>query len=104
MATTVLTASGPRTSGLRRFLTILLLIGILALLGAGGYLYSVARRALPQLDGSLKVVGLSAPVTVSRDHHGVPTIEAANFDELFLPKGSVLAQSRPWRWTRTARF
>lgn len=104
MATTVLTASGPRTSGLRRFLTILLLIGILALLGAGGYLYSVARRALPQLDGSLKVVGLSAPVTVSRDHHGVPTIEAANFEDLFFAQGYVTAQDRLWQMDAMRRF
>src|SRR5947209_19978163 len=74
------------------------------MLGAGGYLYSVARRALPQLDGSLKVVGLSAPVTVSRDHHGVPTIEAANFEDLFFAQGYVTAQDRLWQMDAMRRF
>src|ERR1051326_8841042 len=49
---------------------------------AGGLLYAwfVAHSALPQLDGRLRVAGLSAMVTVTRDAQGVPTIEAATLD------------------------
>ena len=104
MATTVLTASPRRTSGLLRFLTISLLVGALLVLGAASYLYTVARRALPQLDGHLKVTGLSAPVTVTRDRHGVPTIEAANLEDLFIAEGYVTAQDRLWQMDAMRRF
>src|SRR5580704_5107548 len=59
--------------------------GVLALLTLAvlGWLYSIARSALPQLDGKLQVPGLAASVTVFRDDHGIPTIDAANFDDLF---------------------
>ena len=55
---------------------------------------SIARSALPELDGPLAVSGLSAPVSVTRDMHGVPTIEAANLDDLFFAQGYVTAQDR----------
>jgi penicillin amidase len=49
------------------------------------------------LDGDLQVPGLSAPVTVRRDAHGVPHIEAANQDDLFVAQGYVTAQDRLWQ-------
>lgn len=104
MTTSILSPSPSRTSGLRRFLTVSLLVAILAVLGAGGYLYSIARRALPQLDGELKVAGLSAPVTVTRDQHGVPTIEAANLEDLFFAQGYITAQDRLWQMDGMRRF
>jgi len=55
---------------------------------------SIARTALPELDGSVSVPGLSAPVSVTRDSQGVPTIEAANLDDLFFAQGYVTAQDR----------
>jgi penicillin G amidase len=61
------------------------------------WLHSVARAALPVLDGDVHVAGLSAPVTVRRDAHGVPHIEAANQDDLFLAQGYVTAQDRLWQ-------
>jgi penicillin amidase len=62
-----------------------------------GWLYSIARSPLPQLDGSAKVHGISAGVRVVRDRHGVPTIEAASFDDLFFAQGYVIAQDRLWQ-------
>ena len=57
-----------------------LVLGSLLLLSisAAAWLYAMAHSALPQLSGALQVQGLSAPVTVTRDAHGVPTIDAAN--------------------------
>jgi len=55
---------------------------------------SIARAALPELDGSVSVPGLSAPVSVTRNSQGVPTIEAANLDDLFFAQGYVTAQDR----------
>ena len=81
------------------------LIGILVLLaGILVYAYFVAHSALPQLDGQLKIPGLSAPVTVTRDGHGVPTIEAGNLDDLFFAQGYVTAQDRLWQMDIMRRF
>jgi len=73
---------------------------VLLLLGAGGallWLRAAARAALPQLDGDVQLTGLSAPVTVRRDAHGVPHIEAATQDDLFVAQGYVTAQDRLWQ-------
>jgi penicillin G amidase len=60
-------------------------------------LRSAAISALPQLDGKIQIAGLSAPVTVQRDAHGVPHITAATQDDLFLAQGYVTAQDRLWQ-------
>ena len=61
------------------------------------WLRSAAKAALPVLDGELHLAGLSAPVTVRRDAHGVPHIEAATQDDLFEAQGYVTAQDRLWQ-------
>ncbi|MGB7608324.1 MAG: penicillin acylase family protein, partial [Candidatus Sulfotelmatobacter sp.] len=68
------------------------------------FAYFVARSALPQLDGNLAVKGLSAPVKVTRDSHGVPAIEAATLEDLFLAQGYVTAQDRLWQMDIMRRF
>ena len=78
------------------------LIFVLAL--GVGYVYYIARTALPQLDGTLAVPGLSAPVTVTRDGHGVPTIEAQSLTDLFFAQGYVTAQDRLWQMDIMRRF
>src|SRR5712692_5447672 len=90
MSTLAATSAPPsrRLSSLR----ILLWIGfavIIILACAAGYAYLAARSALPQLDGRLPIRGLSAPVTVTRDAHGVPTIEAVTLEDVFLAQGYV---------------
>ncbi len=81
--------------------------GLLALLlaaaGAGVvWLRAAAIAALPELDGDVRLAGvsgagLSAPVIVRRDAHGVPHIEAASENDLFLAQGYVTAQDRLWQ-------
>jgi penicillin G amidase len=86
---------------------IALLLGSLVLvviLGAAAWVYSMARAALPQLDGTLQVQGLSAPVTVTRDDHGVPTISAANITDLFFAQGYVTAQDRLFQMDGMRRY
>src|SRR5579862_3860662 len=92
-----------RSTGLRILLS-LLLLAVLFAAGVLGYAYLVARSALPQLDGSLPVKGLSAPVNVTRDVHGVPAIEAANLEDLFFAQGYVTAQDRLWQMDVMRRF
>jgi penicillin amidase len=76
--------------------------GVLALLllaaGAGVlWLRSATIAALPALDGDLHLAGLSAPVTVRRDAHGVPHIDSATQDDLYVAQGYVTAQDRLWQ-------
>jgi penicillin amidase len=79
----------------------LLLIVVLAALGYG---YFIVRSALPQLDGNVAIKGLSAGVKVTRDQHGVPTIEAASLEDLFFAQGYVTAQDRLWQMDIMRRF
>jgi len=92
-----------RSAGIR---VVLWLLGILALLAVGAIAvaYFVTRAALPQLDGSLLVNGLSASAKVTRDGHGVPAIEATTLDDLFLAQGYVTAQDRLWQMDVMRRF
>jgi penicillin G amidase len=72
------------------------LLALVAMVSAAGlfWLRHAAYAALPQLDGSLRIAGLSAPVTIRRDTHGVPHIDAATQDDLFFAQGYVTAQDR----------
>jgi penicillin G amidase len=85
---------------LRWLLSIILLLVALALAAA----WFIAHSALPQLDGTLRIKGLSSPVKVTRDHHGVPTIEAATLEDLFFAQGFVTAQDRLWQMDIMRRF
>jgi penicillin amidase len=70
-------------------------LAVLVLSAAGvSWMLTIARSALPELDGVLPVKGMSAPVSVTRDPHGVPTIEATTLDDLFFAQGYVTAQDR----------
>ncbi|HVR22974.1 MAG TPA: penicillin acylase family protein [Candidatus Polarisedimenticolia bacterium] len=92
-----------RSIGLRIF-SWLIFILILLIVGVVACAYIIARAALPQLDGNLSVRGLSAPVKVTRDGHGVPSIEAASLEDLFLAQGYVAAQDRLWQMDVMRRF
>jgi len=93
-----------RRSPLARILLWLLLAVLLILASAVAYAWFVANAALPQLDGKLQVAGLSAQVTVTRDNHGVPTIQAATLEDVFFAQGFVTAQDRLWQMDVMRRF
>jgi penicillin amidase len=98
MASTGISVLAPRW-GWRWWKVSASLLGLLALaaLGIIAWFYSMARSALPQLDGRLGVSGLGAPVTVARDAHGVPAIAAASLEDLFFAQGYITAQDRLWQ-------
>ena len=52
------------------------LVALLIIAGVLFWPFLMARSALPEIDGTVAVPGLSAPVRVTRDGHGVPTIDA----------------------------
>ena len=54
----------------------------LALVALIATAYFGLRASLPRLDGRVRAAGLAAPVTISRDARGVPTLEAANRRDL----------------------
>jgi penicillin G amidase len=58
------------------------------------WFFSIAHSALPEIDGTVAVEGLSAPVRVTRDGQGVPTIDANTTDDLFFAQGYITAQDR----------
>jgi penicillin G amidase len=90
-------------SRLIRLVAVVLLLVIIALFGAAVWLYHALQISLPQLDGKLTVSGLSAPVKVVRDKHGVPHITAANLADLFFAQGYVTSQDRLWQMDMSRR-
>ena len=62
-----------------------------ALVGGGAALLA---PTFAKTSGTLKLAGLPAPVTVTRDSHGVPRIRAGNGDSAFFALGFVHAQDR----------
>ncbi len=90
-----------RTSGwffrlLRICLTVLILVALAA--GAGAlWLRRAMQAQLPQLDGDRHTIAVTAPVTVQRDHQGVPHISADSLDDLIAAQGYVAAQDRLWQ-------
>lgn len=66
------------------------------------WLRSATKAALPQLDGDIHlsapgIQSISAPVSILRDRHGVPHIDAATQEDLFVAQGYVTAQDRLWQ-------
>ena len=61
------------------------LVVLLVLLVTAGFV--ALRGSLPRLDGRVALAGLSAPVNISRDARGVPTIEAATRADLAFATG-----------------
>ena len=89
----------PRSKKFRRARLIVLVLAVLLVagLGYGGYRGVAAVRAsFPDVSGSVKVAGLSAPVDVERDANGIPQLYADTSTDLFRAQGYVQAQDRFW--------
>jgi penicillin amidase len=83
------------------------LICVLVVIIAGsvlGWLYWRTHAGLPQLDGTLRVAGLEAPVEVLRDARGVPHIRARSLDDVVFAQGYVTAQDRLWQMDLSRRL
>jgi penicillin amidase len=70
-----------------------LILAILVM--SSGYFY--LRRSLPEIDGTVKVAGLTAPVEIIRDRQAVPHIYAENKLDAMFGLGYVHAQDRLWQ-------
>ncbi|WP_432156319.1 penicillin acylase family protein [Streptomyces sp. bgisy153] len=98
--TTATTGDKPGKSGRKkgRKARLFVLVLVLALIGgiAFGAYWSVStvRASFPQTTGSITLQGLSGPVDVKRDGHGIPQIYASSDEDLFMAQGYVQAQDR----------
>jgi penicillin G amidase len=66
--------------------------------------YGMLRASLPKLDGEIRAPGLKAPVRITRDALGVPTIEAANRSDLGYGTGFVHGQDRYFQMDLSRRL
>jgi penicillin amidase len=73
---------------------IVLIVVALVICAPLAVLYGGFRASLPRLDGTITGAAISAPVTISRDALGTPTLEAANRVDLAYATGYVHAQDR----------
>ncbi len=104
-STTVLTP--PRATRSKSLLVVvigLLALLLIAFLAFDVWFYRAVRAALPQVDGTIQLAGLTQPVIVTRDSLSVPTITASNLDDLFFAQGYVTAQERLWQMDMARRY
>jgi len=88
----------------KRLVISMLILLLLVVAGGGTWLYWRARASLPQLDGTVQVARLSAPVEVLRDARGVPHLRASTLRDLFFAQGYVTAQDRLWQMDLSRRL
>ncbi len=72
------------------------IIAGLALVLLAGWLV-LTRMSFPRTSGTVRLDGISAPVTIIRDRNGVPHIYARTTKDLFFAEGYVHAQDRYWQ-------
>lgn len=70
-------------------ITLLIILFVLFL-----FVNAYIDRSLPQVSGSIKLSGIKADVTVTRDDKGVPHIRATSEEDLYFAQGFVQAQDR----------
>ena len=89
----------PRSKKFRRARLIVIVLALLLVAGVavGGWFgVRTVRASYPQVTGTIPVPGLSGPVDVLRDAHGIPQIYADTPEDLFRAQGYVHAQDRFW--------
>lgn len=81
----------------RHWVAGLILLPVLLLAVAVGYLAWIAKIAEPRYDGDVWLPGLTAPVTIRYGPHAVPTIEADDLADLLFAQGYAVASERMWQ-------
>lgn len=76
----------------RSLVVLLVLLGVTA-----GFSAFYVRSVLPQTSGTLGLPGAKAELRIERDAHGIPTIRAADWNDLAFGLGVVHAQDRLWQ-------
>lgn len=81
------------------FVKLLLFFLILIIGFAGLAFYWTFYKPLPDYEANITLNGLSSPVDIHWDDHGVPHIYAENEQDLYYAMGYVHAQDRLWQMT-----
>jgi penicillin amidase len=82
---------------MRRVLKFILTIIVVPILIGAVVAYVLLRRSLPEVNGTVRVAGLTAPVEIIRDAGDVPHIFAANKNDALFGLGYAHAQDRLWQ-------
>jgi len=102
------TIAPPARSSNRKFIfravVAVLLLLLVAFLAFDFWFYRAVRAALPQVDGTIHLAGLTSPVVVTYDSLGVPNISASNLPDLLFAQGYITAQDRLWQMDMTRRY
>src|SRR5699024_2115548 len=77
-----------------RFVLIVSVTVVVALIGVVVFAYASVRRSFPDVSGTVTVSGLNGDVTITRDGFGIPQIYADDPQDLFFAQGYVHAQDR----------
>jgi penicillin amidase len=80
---------------LRWFARVVTVLLAIALVLAAVLVY-IVRQSFPQLEGTVRLPGLTGQVEIYRDKYGIPHIYADTSEDLFLAQGFVHAQDRFW--------
>jgi penicillin amidase len=108
MATATRPTEPPSRSSALRVVFIsffVLLILVMTMAGVGAYwFHTAAMQSQPRLDGTLRLNGLNAPVSVIYDARAVPNITALSMEDLFFAQGYVTAQERLWSMDMYRRY
>ncbi len=78
-------------------LALLLTIVVLVAIFGPPWVRRTAEKSFPQIEGEIRLAGLSGPVDVYRDEMGVPHIYASTEHDLFFAQGYIHAQDRFWQ-------
>src|SRR5271167_2547503 len=87
-----------------RVVVAVLVLLLIAFIAFDVWFYRAVRAALPQLDGTIHLAGLTNPVIVIYDSLGVPHIAASNLPDLLFAQGYITAQDRLWQMDMTRRY
>ncbi len=80
-------------------------IGLGVAAGVGGGLYHrFVRAPLPNLNGRVDLIGLSAPAEVLWDNWGVPHVYAHTTEDMYFIQGYLHAQDRLWQMDLNRRI
>jgi penicillin amidase len=92
-----------RSRGLRRALAFVAAIALLLVVAGGVWLRRELRASLPTLDGAVRLSGLSAAVSITRDSFGIPTIRGTSREDVARATGFLHAQDRFFQMDLTRR-
>ena len=95
--------STPLPRRLRRALAFVAAVALLLAVAGGVWLRRELQASLPTLDGAVRLSGLSAAVSITRDSLGIPTIRGTSREDVARATGFLHAQDRFFQMDLTRR-